>query len=198
MKKIVVTNEKGGTGKSTCAVLLVEYLNYRNFKTQLTDTDPLQTAQTWANNCQELGRNVSSQPSDYQVIDTAGSSGSSLNWIKQADLILVPLQMNYADLKVTRDWFWTLNKSLQKKIVLLPNRWQNTKEQREGAKQLQQIVIQEEAGYVLPPLTNRAALYGELLNGSLENFFNNKKSQEAENVMRTLLISLKEKNWQNY
>jgi cellulose biosynthesis protein BcsQ len=43
MKKIAITNEKGGTGKSTIACLLVEYLNK---KVQLTDTDPIQTSQT--------------------------------------------------------------------------------------------------------------------------------------------------------
>jgi len=46
MKKIAITNEKGGTGKSTIACLLVEYLNNLNKKVQLTDTDPIQTSQT--------------------------------------------------------------------------------------------------------------------------------------------------------
>jgi cellulose biosynthesis protein BcsQ len=46
MKKITITNEKGGTGKSTIACLLVEYLNNLNKKVQLTDTDPIQTSQT--------------------------------------------------------------------------------------------------------------------------------------------------------
>jgi cellulose biosynthesis protein BcsQ len=46
MLKIAITNEKGGTGKSTIACLLVEYLNYLNKKVQLIDTDPIQTSQT--------------------------------------------------------------------------------------------------------------------------------------------------------
>ena len=46
MKKIAITNEKGGTGKSTIACLLVEYLNNLNKKVQLTDADPIQTSQT--------------------------------------------------------------------------------------------------------------------------------------------------------
>jgi len=44
--KIVITNEKGGTGKSTLACLLVEYLNQQKQKVQLIDTDPIQTSQT--------------------------------------------------------------------------------------------------------------------------------------------------------
>jgi len=77
-KKIVITNEKGGTGKSTLACLLVEYLNQLDKKVQLIDTDPIQTSQTWADNCQAEGRIVSDRDANYQVIDTAGSSGSSL------------------------------------------------------------------------------------------------------------------------
>jgi len=188
MKKIVITNEKGGTGKSTFACLIVEYLNHKGKKVQLIDTDPLQTSQTWVNNCQSEGRTVSTTPDDYQIIDTAGSSGSALGWIRSADLIVVPLQMHYADLKVTTDWFLSLNKELQKKIIFLPNRWQNTREQREGTKQLQQIVNSEKAGTILSPLSNRPALYGELLNGSKENFFNKSNSEEAKKVVQNCLV----------
>jgi cellulose biosynthesis protein BcsQ len=46
MLKIAITNEKGGTGKSTIACLLVEYLNHLKKKVQLIDTDPIQTSQT--------------------------------------------------------------------------------------------------------------------------------------------------------
>jgi cellulose biosynthesis protein BcsQ len=45
-KRIVITNEKGGTGKSTVACLLVEYLNHQQQSVRLIDTDPIQTSQT--------------------------------------------------------------------------------------------------------------------------------------------------------
>lgn len=191
MKKIVITNEKGGTGKSTFAALLVEYLNFENKKVQLLDTDPLQTSQVWATNCQNKGRTVSHSNPDYQIIDTAGTSGSYIGWIRSADLIVVPLQMHYADLKVTLDWFLSSSKEIQSKTVFLPNRWQKTKEQREGAKQLQWIINQEKSGKILPPLSNRPALYGELLNGSKENFFNKPNSEEALKIVRVVLSLLK-------
>jgi cellulose biosynthesis protein BcsQ len=191
MKKIVITNEKGGTGKSTIAALLVEYLNQEGKKVQLIDVDPLQTTQTWVNNCKNKGRSVSHPNPDYQIIDTAGSSGSYIGWIRSADLIIVPLQMHYADLKVTLDLFLSWNQELRVKVVFLPNRWQKTKEQREGMKQLQLIVNQEKNGTILSPLSNRPALYGELLNGSQENFFTKAKSEEAQKVIKSCLNFLK-------
>lgn len=171
MKKIIITNEKGGTGKSTIACLLVEYLNHLNQKVQLIDTDPIQTAQTWANNCQEEGRQVSTNPATYQVVDTAGSSGSALSWLVQADLILVPFRPHYADLQTTTSWFTSLKPSWQAKIIFIPNHWQNTREQREGLKQLKEIIAEEKQGQITSPLANRPALYGSLLNGSQKNFF---------------------------
>lgn len=171
MLKIAITNEKGGTGKSTIACLLVEYLNHLKKKVQLTDTDPIQTSQTWANNCKLEGRQVSANPATYQIIDTAGSSGSALSWLAQANLILVPFRPHYADLQTTTTWFTSLKPDWQAKIIFIPNYWQNTREQREGLKELKEVIAEEKQGWITNPLTNRPALYGTLLNGSKTNFF---------------------------
>ncbi|CAH1758773.1 11495_t:CDS:2 [Entrophospora sp. SA101] len=90
MLKIVITNEKGGTGKSTIAALLTEYLNYKGYRVQLIDTDPLQTSQAWVNNCQQEGRLVSqTQAPEYQIIDTAGCSGPAYGAKQLQQLIKV-------------------------------------------------------------------------------------------------------------
>ena len=188
MKKIAITNEKGGTGKSTIACLLVEYLNHLKKKVQLIDTDPIQTFQTWVNNCKLEGRQVSTSPAIYQIIDTAGSSGSALSWLAQTDLILVPFRPHYADLQTTITWFTSLKPDWQAKIIFIPNHWQNTKEQREGLKQLQKIISEEKQGQITIPLTNRPALYGTLLNGSKENFFAGKEvPTETKKLMVEIL-----------
>ncbi|CAG8740622.1 15156_t:CDS:2, partial [Cetraspora pellucida] len=136
--------EESGTGKSTIACLLVEYFDYKKQKVQLVDTDPIQTSQTWANNCREEA---------------------------QTDLILVPFRPHYADLQTTITWFTSLKPSWQSKIIFIPNHWQNTKEQREGLEQLKKIIQEEGQGKITNPLANRPALYGTLLNGSKDNFF---------------------------
>ena len=101
LTKIVITGNKGGTGKTTIAALLAEYLTYQKKKVNLIDTDPNQALQFWIDNCQQENRPVSSPlPADYQIIDTAGVSGGSLAYIKQADIILVPFVPHYIDLQV--------------------------------------------------------------------------------------------------
>src|SRR3954451_11792951 len=101
LTKIVITGNKGGTGKTTITALLTEYLNHQKKKVNLTDVDPNQALQNWINNCQQENRLVSSPlPADYQVIDTAGVSGGSLTYIKQANIILVPFVPHYVDLQV--------------------------------------------------------------------------------------------------
>jgi chromosome partitioning protein len=149
----------------------VEYLNHLKKKVQLIDTDPIQTSQTWANNCQEEGRKVSQTPATYQIIDTAGSSGSALSWLAQADLILVPFRPHYADLQTTITWFTSLKPDWQAKIIFIPNHWQNTKEQRQGLAELEEVIAEEKQGKIALTLSNRPALYGALLNGSKVNFF---------------------------
>lgn len=99
--KIVITGNKGGTGKTTIAALLTEYLTYQKMKVNLIDADPNQALQSWINNCQEESRIVSfSFPVDYQIIDTAGVSGGSEIYLKGADIMLVPFIPHYIDLQV--------------------------------------------------------------------------------------------------
>ena len=186
--KIVITGNKGGTGKTTIAALLTEYLTYQKKKVNLIDTDPNQALQAWINNCQEEGRLVSSRfPVDYQVIDTAGVSGGSETYLKRADLMLIPFIPHYVDLQVIIPWFNSLPWKDKQKIYFLPNRYQKTKEQQEGLNQLLNETGRDmEAGVILSPLSHRPALYGSVLNGSKENFFTKPESEQVKKVFQEL------------
>ena len=195
MIRIAITNEKGGTGKSTIACLLIEYLNHLKKKVQLIDTDPIQTSQTWANNCKKEDRQVSRTPADYQIIDTAGSSGSAITWLAQADLILVPFRPHYADLQTTITWFTSLKPDWQAKIIFIPNHWQNTKEQRQGLTELKEVIEDEKHGQITNPLTNRPALYGTILNGNKTNFFSKKElPKEIQELFKEILTEYEKTN----
>jgi cellulose biosynthesis protein BcsQ len=196
MKKIVITSDKGGVGKSTLAALIVEWLHFNNIPVDLVDADPIQTIRTWADNCVADGRVVLSgqAAAEYLIVDTAGTSGSGLSWLQKADLILAPFQPHYADIKTVLDWFHSINKSLQQKTIFVPNRYQKTNEQKEGLLQVKKALEEEKAGILLPAISNRPAIYGSLLNGSNTNFFKLHSDQgslgEVKDLMSLLLDKL--------
>jgi cellulose biosynthesis protein BcsQ len=121
-----------------------------------------------------------------------------LGYIKQADIIIVPFVPNYIDLQVIIPWYNSLTWEQKKKVFFLPNRYQKTKEQKDGLEQLESETGRDEKtgkemklakekkkqlSKVLSPLSSRPALYGSILNGSKKNFFTNRSnSNQAEEI----------------
>lgn len=197
MKTIVITSDKGGVGKSTLAALIIEWLNFNNISVDLVDADPIQTTRTWSDNCASDGRIVLSKTAaDYLIVDTAGTSGAGLNWLQKGDIIIAPFQPHYADIKTVLDWFYVINPKLQKKVMFIPNRYQKTNEQKDGLLQVKKVLDTENAGTLLPFLSNRPAIYGSLLNGSNINFFRQYSEEiflaETKNLMNSLISVLSE------
>jgi cellulose biosynthesis protein BcsQ len=196
MKTIVITSDKGGVGKSTLAALIIEWLNFNNISVDLVDADPIQTTRTWSDNCASDGRIVLSKTPDYLIVDTAGTSGAGLNWLQKGDIIIAPFQPHYADIKTVLDWFYVINPTLQKKVMFIPNRYQKTNEQKDGLLQVKKVLDTENAGTLLPFLSNRPAIYGSLLNGSNINFFRQYSDEifltETKNLMNSLISGLSE------
>src|ERR1043165_10218569 len=90
---IALTGDKGGVGKSTLAILLAEWLLMKGHSVRVIDADPNQTSQTCIDKCHDQGYEISSPNGKVTIVDTAGTSGSSLHkYIRQPDLILVPFQ----------------------------------------------------------------------------------------------------------
>lgn len=169
---IVFTGDKGGVGKSTLAVLMMEWLLTQGKQASLIDADPNQTSKTWVEKCAALGYTISVPDAPVTIVDTAGTSGSSLNqYIRRANIIVVPFQPHVADLETVVGWFLSINASLQSRVVFVPNRLVNTKEQRDGLEELRAILKEEDRGRLAPGIANRPAVYPPLLNGRKENFF---------------------------
>lgn len=189
---IVFTGDKGGVGKSTLAVLMTEWLLSQGKQVHLIDADPNQTSKTWAEKCAALGYQVSFPDASITIVDTAGTSGSSLNkYIRRADIIVVPFQPHVADLETVVGWFLSINPELQKHAIFVPNRLTQTKEQREGLQQVSDMLKEEGRGCLAPGLSNRPAVYPPLLNGRKENFFrlplDEKVKQEVEAVFSSII-----------
>jgi hypothetical protein len=112
--------------------------------------------------------------------------------LKKADLILVPFVAHYVDLQVLIPWFNSLTPERQQSVYFLPNRYQKTKEQKEGLEQLAETLEENQTGTILPSLSNRPALYGSVLNGNPVNFFANlKKSVDISNIFQQLFYHYK-------
>lgn len=196
IKKVVITGEKGGTGKSTVSALSLEYLNFIGKKVNLIDLDPLQVTSHYVLNCRKKGREVieSKEEIEYQIIDTAGIVGASLNYIYQADIIVVPFRAHFPDLLAIIPWFRTLDSSIRKKVIFLPNFWRNTKEQQQGLEKIVRIITNtkkedplppaevwfgnDNQGKLIKPLPDKPALLGTILNGSKANFFTSPSATE--------------------
>ncbi len=191
---ISVTGDKGGVGKSTIACLLAEWFDYHDRKVKLIDADPNQTTKTWLEKCEEAGRTINFPNSDITIVDTAGTSGSSLiKYIKDSDLILVPFQPHVSDLEIVVGWFLSLNQGLQEKVKFIPNRLSYTKEQKDGLEELQKIINKEGRGELLSGLSNRPAVYPPFLNGSKINFFNDNLDERVKDETNCLFTSITSK-----
>ena len=190
---IAITGDKGGVGKSTIAALLAEWLIHQGRLVHIVDTDPNQSTQTWVDKCQEFGRTVSVSDAAITIVDTAGTSGSSLTkYIRKANLIIVPFKPHVADLEVVVGWFLSLKESLQEKVLFIPNMLSNTKEQRTGVAEIKTVIKEENRGYLLPGLSERKAVYPPLLNGSKKNFFEINNGYKTRDETKSLFTQITE------
>jgi chromosome partitioning protein len=191
---IVLTGDKGGVGKSTLAALLTEWFLSQGKQVNLIDADPNQTTKTWADKCKDFGYKVNTPDAPVTIVDTAGTSGSSLTmYIRKADIIVVPFQPHVADLETVVGWFTSIHPELQARVVFVPNRLTTptlTREQREGLQQLRDVLKDEGRGRLTPGLSNRPAVYPPLLNGRRENFFNLLQDERVRDELTTVFSDI--------
>jgi chromosome partitioning protein len=170
---------------------LAEWFNHHEQKVRLVDADPNQTTKTWLEKCEEAGRTINFPNSDITIVDTAGTSGSSLiKYIKDSDLILVPFQPHVSDLEIVVGWFLSLNQALQERVKFIPNRLSYTTEQRDGLEELQNVIDREGRGELLSGLSNRPAVYPPFLNGNKINFFSDKLDEKVKDETNHLFLSI--------
>ena len=188
---IAISGDKGGVGKSSLTALLSEWMLYRDRRIKVIDADPNQTTQTWIDKCAEMGREISNSKANITIVDTAGTSGSSLiKYIRNADLIIVPFKPHVADLEVVIGWFLSIKATLQEKVAFVPNMLSKTKEQASGVEEAKKIVAEEDTGRILPGLVERKAVYPPLLNGSAVNFFKGKLDRNTRQETELLFTEI--------
>lgn len=164
---------------------------YRDRQIKVIDADPNQTTQTWIDKCSEMGREISNSKANITIVDTAGTSGSSLiKYIRNADLIIVPFKPHVADLEVVIGWFLSVKATLQEKVAFVPNMLSKTMEQATGVEEAQKIVRDEGTGRILSGLVERKAVYPPILNGSSTNFFEKKLDRNTRQKTELLFTEI--------
>lgn len=124
MIKCLISNMKGGAGKSTTAVNLAHCLA-ENFRICLMDTDTQKTSSELAKNIAII-ESVEQSPKDCEfiIIDTPPYISNELSKLcKMADVILVPVLPSFNDLLPTLKTIDILkeHKPAQAKIVVFIN-----------------------------------------------------------------------------
>ena len=113
MRHILVTNAKGGCGKSTIATSLAAYFASEGYATALVDYDPQASALTWLQQRPadyapitgvpgyESGLKGVPRTAEYVVIDSpAGTRGKDLTeLVRKAETIVVPVLPSPIDIK---------------------------------------------------------------------------------------------------
>lgn len=112
MFTITFANPKGGSGKTTSAMLLAEQIHAAGATVAILDCDPNQNIIQWANQRKEKGRlvpyDVQSAPTEatfldtvdairdtanYLIIDLEGTASQFMTYgISQSDLVLIPFE----------------------------------------------------------------------------------------------------------
>ncbi len=107
-------NPKGGTGKTTSALLLAEQIARANVRVTVIDCDPNQNILEWASRREDYGRetpfDVLPRPSeddliervdslvgktDYLILDLEGTASQAVTFaLSRTDFVLIPLEPN--------------------------------------------------------------------------------------------------------
>ncbi len=116
MKKILIANPKGGSGKTTLATNLAGYFASQKHEVYLLDLDKQQSSADWLkrrpdslpkiHKLKSLNDASKKKHAKFVVIDSpAGLRGEKLkDLIKEADWVVVPMQASIYDRSATQDF----------------------------------------------------------------------------------------------
>jgi chromosome partitioning protein len=125
MKKILVANPKGGSGKTTIATNLAGYFANLGHQVVMADLDRQLSSTDWVTRrpaaaakiqvCREVKNNISSN-ADWLIMDSPGGFRAEKlsDAVKSADCVIVPIQPSVFDITATEAF---LNLLIEEKAI---------------------------------------------------------------------------------
>ncbi|WP_265099166.1 ParA family protein [Vibrio campbellii] len=101
-KKVLVMNQKGGVGKSTCAAALLSHLSHLGYKVELIDFDRQCSCHDWAKNALP-GRSQSYPPS----LRSFSNIAMTLKVRRDSDFIVIDSPSNFSQEEMERYTYFT-------------------------------------------------------------------------------------------
>ncbi len=171
MKKILIANPKGGSGKTTLSTNLAGFFASQGRKVCLLDLDKQQSAKGWLNRRPEtLPKIVQSnnynalakkKDIDIVVIDSpAGIRGDKLSdAVKDADWVIVPMQTSTYDINATQEFIDILKaeKAVRKERTFVAMLGMRVSARTKAAENLAQYL--EESGFPVIGNLRNAQIY---------------------------------------
>lgn len=171
MKKILIANPKGGSGKTTLVTNLAGYFASQGRKVRLLDMDKQQSSLGWLKRRPEHlpkinglnNRSALSKKSnaEYTVIDSpAGLRGDKLSdAIKEADWVIVPMQTSTYDINATQEFIDILKaeKSIRKERTFVAMLGMRVASRTKAAENLAQYL--NESGFPVVGNLRNAQIY---------------------------------------
>jgi chromosome partitioning protein len=166
MKTYLITNPKGGSGKTTLATNLAGYFASRGRNVLLSDMDRQASTQAW------LSRRLPELPTisdslksnkkpDIMIIDSpAGLRGEKLSdAVKAADFVIVPMQSSIFDIDATQDFLDILRaeKAVRKERTFVAMIGMRVNSRTKAAIKLEEYLLQ--SGFPVAGYLRNAQIY---------------------------------------
>ena len=146
IRRLTLCHSKGGVGKTTLAILLIEFLLALEKRISFRDGDNNKLLEKWAAACD---RDIVSHNPEVEIIDTEGAPGAAVSWLKQSHVLITPFKPNMADAGLIAEWFPALEERFRQRFIFVPTHTGVAREQKAIITEVREIIRETKVGILV-------------------------------------------------